>query len=78
MKTLLSMLAAAALMASAGGCAMCQSSFDDQYAAYGGSQPRADMTYGRVGSRFDHWGVSDGMPPEPADAWAASAEAESQ
>ena len=55
-------------MASAGGCAMCQSSFDDQYAAYGGSQARADMNHGRVGSRFGSLEVSGEVPPEPTDA----------
>ena len=65
MKALLSMLAVIALTASAGGCAMCQNKFDDQYAAYGGSQTRSDMTYGRVGSRFGSMDVSGDVPPEP-------------
>lgn len=68
MKALLSVLVAIALMASAGGCAMSQNTFDDQYAAYGGSQTRADMTYGRVGSRFGSLDVAGDIPPEPGHA----------
>jgi hypothetical protein len=45
---------------------MCQNTFDDHYAAYGGSQPRAEMTYGRVGSRFSTPQMpEDYLPPEP-------------
>lgn len=35
------------------GCAVCASSHDCKYAAYGGIRERADMVRGRVGSVFD-------------------------
>lgn len=35
------------------GCAMCSNPFDCQYGAYGSRLPRADMTFGRVGSILD-------------------------
>ena len=49
-------LYALALLAALGGlsgCSMCCSPFDYDYAAYGGVRQRTDMTYGRVGSRFE-------------------------
>lgn len=47
------------------GCAMCANPFDECYAAFGGSRPRADMLAGRVGSLFaeaGQWSEADEMP----------------
>ncbi len=74
----MSLLAAFALVASVGGCAMCGSEYDDQYAAFGGSQARADMTHGRVGSRFGGFEVSGDVPPEPSGVLPVPAEADSE
>ena len=41
------------LAASLSGCAICESPFDDYFAAYGGSRPRSNMVHGRVASVFD-------------------------
>ena len=57
-------LYALALLAARGGlsgCSMCCSPFDYDYAAYGGVRQRADMQYGRVGSRFE---PADGYPAD--------------
>jgi hypothetical protein len=37
-------------IATCGGCALCDNSFDDAYNAYGGLVPRHDLGHGRVGS----------------------------
>ncbi len=34
------------------GCCLCDNPFDQQYAAFGGRNPRVDMVNGRVGSAF--------------------------
>lgn len=50
------------------GCAMCANPFDECYAAFGGSRPRADMLAGRVGSLFaeaGQWTESDPTTPMP-------------
>jgi hypothetical protein len=65
MKALSSWFVVIAFLISASGCATCQSCFDEQYAAYGGSQARADMTYGRVGSSFGGPDLSHEAPPVP-------------
>ena len=54
-----------AWIVSAAGCATCQNTYDDTYAAYGGSQPRADMVQGRVGSRFAPAGGAAESAPVP-------------
>lgn len=41
-----------AISVAAGGCCFCDNQFDEQYAAYGGRNPRVDMVSGRVGSAF--------------------------
>ena len=51
------------------GCAMCANPFDEFYAAYGGSRPRADMLAGRVGSKFveaGQWCETDPLPTPAA------------
>ena len=40
------------LVASASGCAICCSPFDEAYSGYGGRWQRDDMYHGRVGSAF--------------------------
>jgi hypothetical protein len=38
------------VLVAAGGCAMCDNSWDEAYNAYGGAMPRHDRYCGRVGS----------------------------
>ena len=46
-------LAIVLMMVTSLGCAMCDSSLDDQYSAYGGVRDRTDRINGRVASLFD-------------------------
>ena len=48
------------LAASASGCAMCCSPYDEAYGFSGGRWPRADLCHGRVGSAFAPAGAADG------------------
>jgi hypothetical protein len=52
MRTMLT-LSVLLIAASSLGCAMCNNCGDDCYTFYGGSVPRENMCYGRVGSRFE-------------------------
>jgi hypothetical protein len=66
----------ALIVLSLSGCTICQSPFDDHYAAYGGVVERTDRAQGRVNSAFS--GTQDPPPtveeveqaPEPAPAAA--------
>jgi hypothetical protein len=73
-RAFLSKLGAIALMVSSVGCATCQNPYDNTYAAYGSSQPRADRTYGRVGSRFAPAGGAVQVAPEPGAGLPGSLE----
>jgi len=46
------------LLASASGCAMCNNSQDNAFAAYGGKWQRGDLYHGRVASLFDPAGAT--------------------
>lgn len=52
MKRCFALASVIVVVASATGCAMCCSPYDDAYNAYGGKWQRADMYNGRVGSAF--------------------------
>lgn len=57
MKRIFSWLLGLALLTGMSGCSICQSQFDDTYAAYGGRWQRTDRAYGRVGSLFTDSGT---------------------
>ena len=44
------------------GCAMCESSMDGDFHAYGGSRDRIDRVNGRVGSLFDPAAAVEAVP----------------
>lgn len=49
------------------GCAMCESSLDNDFHAYGGMRDRIDRVHGRVGSIFDPASAQPSAPyEEPA------------
>lgn len=52
MKRYFALASVIVVVASATGCAMCCSPYDDAYSAYGGKWKRTDMYNGRVGSAF--------------------------
>lgn len=62
MKRLLLTYSLLALLTATTGCAMCESSFDNQYAAHGGTWQRADPEAGRVGSAFEPAEAMGGSP----------------
>lgn len=71
-------LAVLGLVSSSLGCAMCCSTDDPNYGAYGGRWQRHDMSHGRVGSAFNDAGfdaLAEGEE-ESAEEPASPAEAE--
>ena len=66
-------LAIVLMMVTSLGCAMCDSSLDDQYSAYGGVRDRVDRVNGRVASLFDPAASLDAVVAgdQPLEAEAA-------